>query len=87
MFDAMEQWKPKSRSPKLHIYKEETLSNRTPEADESFGKGFNLVLAVKEHAPRRIDEITERLSELDKERISLASEKDQMLKLLAAVNQ
>ena len=71
-----------------HFNKEngEALSNRTPESDESFGKGFNLILAVQEQGPARIKEINERMNELDKEQSALTTERNTLQRLVDAVN-
>ncbi len=55
-----------------------------PDHEESFGKGFNLILAVKEYGPARIEEIGDRLLELSNERQKLEDEMHILMRLVNA---
>lgn len=64
-----------------------TGSVRTPAFNpvESFGHEFNLVRAVSEYAPQRIDQIVRQMDTMQKEMDSLRAERKRLEALLAAV--
>lgn len=55
-------------------------------ANDGFGKGFNIVKMIEEHAPKRIREIDAELDQINKKHADLTFEKMQLGKLITAIN-
>lgn len=55
------------------------------DVDYPAGREFNLILMVKEHAPRRLNEITKEVEQLEKRLYSLGVEAGQLEALLSAL--
>jgi hypothetical protein len=52
----------------------------------SFGKDFNLIRAVAEYGPSRVDEIEEEMEDLRKRMIHLTDERNTLTRLIDALN-
>lgn len=62
-----------------------TISQSSIDNPESFGYNFNLIRAVQEYGPQRIDAISKRLFDMEKEAIKLREERQTLEALVAIV--
>jgi hypothetical protein len=79
---------PKNKSQSEIIMAELTPVDIVPKFDEdtASGRDFNIILLVKEQAPRRIKEINKQVEHMLESAARLTAEKDQLEKLLAALS-
>lgn len=61
-------------------------SQRTTDNPMSFGKDFNLIRAVAEYGPARVDDIEEEIMDLRHRMIQLQDERDTLTRLISALN-
>lgn len=75
---------PKVTDMRISSY--DQYGDTIPAADASFGKDFNLIRAVQDVAPGRIDAIGERLADLALERETLENERAILTELVKVVH-
>jgi len=81
---------PISERPRVELFVDSSplideVEHTYMENPESFGHQFNLIRAVAEYGPQRVQEITQRLRSLEEESKQLRSEMETLERLISVV--
>lgn len=77
---------PTATLPEMSMNEWDTIPKVTKENPTSFGKDFNLILAVAEYGPTRVDEIEEEMEDIRQRMIQLQDERDTLIRLISALD-
>ena len=77
---------PTATLPEISMNEWDTIPKTTVDNPMSFGKDFNLILAVAEYGPKRVDEIEEEMEDIRQRMIQLQDERDTLTRLISALN-
>lgn len=83
-FPRMKQ-EPTPQMPEMELSEWDIIPTIISENPMSFGKDFNLIRAVAEHAPQRVEQIIEELDTLRFRMQQLQDEKETLTRLIAAL--
>lgn len=72
--------------PEMELGEWDIIPNVVLENPMSFGKDFNLIRAVHEHAPQRVDEIDRELDAMQMRMAQLQTERQTLQRLIQALH-